>query len=116
MNAAVRWTGCLLVCTAGFVAGGETKTRTVTFNKDIAPIVLNYCAPCHRPGESGPFNLLNYDDVKKRARQIATVTGRRYMPPWLPEPGFGKFEGERSVRRQLDHPADDNYTSRRNRS
>jgi len=61
--------------------------HAVTFSADIAPIVYHYCAPCHRPGESGPFSLLTYTDVKKHARQIADVTQRRYMPPWLPDPG-----------------------------
>ena len=59
----------------------------VTFHKHIAPILLEYCAPCHRPGQSGPFPLLTYDDASKRASQIAAVTRRRYMPPWLPEAG-----------------------------
>lgn len=71
---------------------------TVTFNKDIAPIVFKHCAPCHRPGESGPFNLLSYQDVKSHVRQIAVVTRIRFMPPWLPEPGYGEFVGERDRR------------------
>jgi len=57
----------------------------VTFNRDIAPVVFHFCAPCHRPGEAGPFPLLTYDDVSAHARQIVAVTRRRYMPPWLPE-------------------------------
>jgi len=64
------------------------------FNHDIAPMVYQYCAPCHRPGEAGPFPLLTYTDVKKHARQIADVTERRFMPPWLPEPGHGDFADE----------------------
>jgi tetratricopeptide (TPR) repeat protein len=59
----------------------------VTFSHDIARVVYQYCATCHRPGEAGPFPLLSYDDVRKHARQIADVTHRRYMPPWLPDPG-----------------------------
>ena len=61
----------------------------VTFNQQIAPIVYKNCSPCHRPGEAAPFSLLSYDDVKRHAAQIAAVTKRRYMPPWLPEPGTG---------------------------
>src|SRR5258708_1277794 len=70
----------------------------VTFNKHIAPIVFKNCVPCHRPGESGPFSLLTYDDVKKHARQIVTVTKSRYMPPWLPDTGFVRFADERRLR------------------
>ncbi len=68
--------------------------REVTFNRDVAPIIFQSCARCHRPGESGPFPLLSYDDVKNRARQIETVTHTRFMPPWLPEPQALKFADE----------------------
>src|ERR1041385_240237 len=67
----------------------------VTFNQQIAPIVYQNCSPCHRPGESAPFSLLTYDDVKRHAAQIAAVTKRRFMPPWLPEPGHGEFAEDR---------------------
>jgi len=63
----------------------------VTFNRDIAPIILSSCASCHRPGEAAPFSLLTFEDVKKHARQIAEVTHTRNMPPWLPEPQELKF-------------------------
>src|ERR1043165_7651821 len=54
----------------------------VTFTETIAPIVYANCVPCHRPGEAAPFSLISYDDVKKRAALIVTVTKSRYMPPW----------------------------------
>ena len=69
----------------------------VTFNKHIAPIVFHDCAPCHRPGEAGPFSLLGYADVRQRAADVARVTAARYMPPWPPEPGYGEFAGQRRL-------------------
>jgi tetratricopeptide (TPR) repeat protein len=68
-----------------------------TFHRDVAPIVFRKCAPCHRPDGAGPFSLLNYRDVRKRASQIQKVTADRYMPPWLPEPGLVAFADERSL-------------------
>src|SRR5213592_2588169 len=65
----------------------------VTFSRDIAPIVLNHCAGCHRPGQAAPFSLLTCADVRKHARQIVEVTERGYMPPWLPAAGYGEFVG-----------------------
>ena len=70
-----------------------------TFNKDIAPILYQNCSTCHRPGEVAPFPLLTYRDAAKRASLIATVTQKRYMPPWKPEPGYGNFD---HVRRLTD--------------
>ncbi|MEO7144679.1 MAG: tetratricopeptide repeat protein [Bryobacteraceae bacterium] len=69
----------------------------VDFYRNIAPIVYRNCSSCHRPGESAPFSLLSYNDVKRRAAQIATVTKSRYMPPWLPEKGYGEFAEERRL-------------------
>ena len=71
---------------------------SVTFNKDIAPILWTHCATCHRPGQMAPFSLLEYGDVVSRARQIATVTANHTMPPWLPEPGYGTFVNERRLK------------------
>ena len=75
----------------------DTQGSPPTFTKDIAPIVFERCSPCHRPSQVAPFSLLSYREVRKRAQQIADVTRRRYMPPWLPEPGFGEFIGERRL-------------------
>jgi tetratricopeptide (TPR) repeat protein/mono/diheme cytochrome c family protein len=69
-----------------------------TFNKDIAPILFQHCASCHRPGQAAPFTLLTYGDAKPRAADIATVTTARHMPPWLPEAGGPAFVGERRLR------------------
>jgi tetratricopeptide (TPR) repeat protein len=85
------------VCLLGTLHAVAADTPAVTYHGQIEPIVLKDCAPCHRPGESGPFSLLTYEDVKKRAGQIAKVTGSRFMPPWLPEPGHAQFQEERRL-------------------
>jgi mono/diheme cytochrome c family protein/thiol-disulfide isomerase/thioredoxin len=82
--------GCLMATSVASVAAP-------TFDKDIAPMVFNHCAVCHRPGEVAPFSLLTYSDVSKRAKQIARVTGERIMPPWKAEPGFGEFANDRHL-------------------
>ncbi|HUE70982.1 MAG TPA: tetratricopeptide repeat protein [Pirellulaceae bacterium] len=71
--------------------------ETVTFNRHIAPIVFENCAPCHHEGGSAPFSLSTYDNAKRRAQQILVVTETRYMPPWMPEPGYAEFVGERRL-------------------
>ena len=69
---------------AGSSCGGSNSdgpyvpraTGTLTFNEDIAPIIFGKCSACHRPDGGAPFDLLEYDDVVTRSRQIAVVTER----------------------------------------
>jgi Flp pilus assembly protein TadD len=82
----------VLMALSAMAANSGRPPAKVTFYKQIAPIVYSECSRCHRPGESGPFSLLSYEDVKLHARQIADVTKRRFMPPWQPEAGYGDFE------------------------
>jgi len=70
---------------------------TPTFSGEIAPILYQNCAGCHRPGQVAPFPLLTYHDAAKRANLIASVTAKRYMPPWKAEPGYGHFQDERRL-------------------
>ncbi len=81
----------------GVAAALGAGAATPTFNKDIAPIIYQNCASCHRPGEVAPFPLLSYEDAAKRAKLIAAATASRYMPPWKAEHGYGSFLNERRL-------------------
>ena len=75
----------------------HAQPSAVTFTKDVAPIVFNACAPCHRPEGGAPFSLLTYEDARSHAAEIVAVTRARVMPPWKPEPGYGQFLDERRL-------------------
>ena len=88
----------ILVCAlVGLRNVGGAAQAEVTFNKDVAPILFEHCASCHRPGQSAPFSLLTYNDAKSKAKKIAEATARHQMPPWLPEGKFGEFIGDRRL-------------------
>ncbi|MCB1097999.1 MAG: tetratricopeptide repeat protein [Verrucomicrobiae bacterium] len=80
-----------------------TAVENPTFSLDVAPIIYSKCAGCHRPGESAPFALLDYEDVRKRGEQIQEVVESGYMPPWLPEPQPHEFA---DLRRLTDQQKD----------
>jgi Tfp pilus assembly protein PilF len=105
-----RWPQCAAVCVAVLAAfcvaraandssshrgratdGNSKAASSLTYTRDIAPILFRSCAPCHRPGEAAPFSLLTYADAKSHARLIEDVTQRRIMPPWLPAADDPKF-------------------------
>jgi hypothetical protein len=65
-----------------------------SFNKDVAPILFRHCSSCHHPNGPGLFSVLTYEEVRRRATQIAAVTESRAMPPRKAEPGSGDFIGQ----------------------
>jgi len=93
----LRFVPFLLLAALSFQLSDADVPAIPTFAHDVAPILYRHCAACHRPGEVAPFSLLSYQDAAKRAKLIATVTASRYMPPWQPEPGYGRFQGERRL-------------------
>jgi hypothetical protein len=69
-----------------------------TFTKDVAPILQAKCQNCHRRHQVGPFALETYEQARKRAHDIVTVTDDRSMPPWKPTPGVGpKLKHDQSL-------------------
>jgi tetratricopeptide (TPR) repeat protein len=130
LNCALVLAGIAIVAVAACSKTTEqaerTAARAVTFN-EIAPILFDNCATCHRPIDDAPqpaatsglaatkpsanagsaddpicvagapFSVLDYESVRRNARAIASAVQRRAMPPWLPEPGHGVFADERRL-------------------
>jgi hypothetical protein len=79
------------------VSGQKPNPDTVTFSKDVAPILYTRCAYCHRPGEVAPFSLLSYKDARPWARSIRQQVEQRRMPPWNADPHYGDFQNSRRL-------------------
>jgi hypothetical protein len=75
----------------------ETKTGTVTFNKDVLPILQNNCQTCHRPGEIAPMSFLTYKDARPWAKAMKTAVVSRQMPPWFADPAYGHFANDKRL-------------------
>jgi peroxiredoxin len=76
---------------------GATTRPSVTYARDVAPILSVNCVQCHRDGDVAPYPLTSYEDVAKRAKLIASITSDRTMPPWKAQPNFGHFKDERRL-------------------
>jgi hypothetical protein len=74
----------------------DAPESSVTYARDIAPILQQRCETCHRPGQVAPFSLTNYEEAKSHAEMIVEVTQQRLMPPWIPGPeAEHRFIGQR---------------------
>src|ERR1700722_15671055 len=70
---------------------------TVTFHKDVEPILQKNCQECHRPGEIAPMAFLTYEQVRPYAKAIKADVLLQKMPPWPADPHFSKFSHDRSL-------------------
>jgi hypothetical protein len=75
----------------------RAKGQSVTFHRDVLPILQKNCQSCHRPGQIGPMPLLTYEQTRPWARSIKTQVTSRQMPPWLADPRYGHFLNDRSL-------------------
>jgi mono/diheme cytochrome c family protein len=92
---------CLAVSPATSASGPAGKE--VTFNKDVASILFNNCAECHRPNDIAPMSLLSYKEVRPWARSIKEKVANREMPPWSPDPAYGEFANDhRLAQKDID--------------
>ena len=48
----------------------QQAAGSVTFTKDIAPILQRSCQNCHHPGSVAPMSLLTYEDARPYASSM----------------------------------------------
>src|SRR5436309_7120027 len=81
--------GAAAVVTAQSQAQEAQKATSVTFHKEVAPILQKNCQTCHRPGSIAPMSLLTYEDARPWARSIKQKIAAREMPPWFIDKNVG---------------------------
>src|SRR6186997_1448783 len=74
-------------------------TKTITFTKDVAPILQQKCQVCHQPDSIGPMPLISYEDAREYAEKISRKVSQRLMPPWHIDRTIGiqEFKNDRSL-------------------
>ena len=76
--------------------GGDRK---VTYRRDIEPILAANCVECHQTDGIAPFALHTWGEASVRSGMLEYMTSEGLMPPWRPEPRFGRFRDERYLSR-----------------
>ena len=102
----IAWGAALPVLAVGLLAPstvaaqqGRATSGSVTFSKDVAPILYKSCVRCHRPDEIAPMSLLTYADARPWAQAIKTRVSKREMPPWFLDKTIGiqKYKNDPSL-------------------
>jgi mono/diheme cytochrome c family protein len=78
-----------LACVSAAPLGAQ-----VNWSQDIAPILYQHCASCHRDGGLGGFSLVGYSSAFSNRYAIAEAVSTRQMPPWKADPTYRHYAGE----------------------
>src|SRR5678815_4117882 len=74
---------CVMVAATCLALSGVCIAEdTVTFTKDVAPILQQKCQECHRTGSMAPMSLVTYAETRPWAKAIRERVITRQMPPW----------------------------------
>lgn len=89
----------ILVLLGAMTVVDREEAAGVTFTRDVAPIIFNKCASCHRPGEVAPMPLTSYQEVRPWAKAIREEVIEKTMPPWFADPHTStlKFSNDRRL-------------------
>lgn len=60
-----------------------TISSTVTYYRDVLPILQKHCQSCHRPGQIAPMSFLTYKETRPWAEAMKYVVLGNRMPPWF---------------------------------
>ncbi len=66
------------------VRGQSEPSATPSFTRDVAPVIAEKCAGCHRPSGIAPFPLVTARQISASSAAIAGAVQSRLMPPWPP--------------------------------
>ncbi|QQS45435.1 MAG: thiol-disulfide isomerase [Acidobacteriota bacterium] len=89
----------ILVMLGAVTAVDREEAAGLTFTRDVAPIIFNKCASCHRPGEVAPMPLTSYQEVRPWSKAIREEVLEKTMPPWFADPHTTtlKFSNDRRL-------------------
>ncbi|MEL6105843.1 MAG: redoxin domain-containing protein, partial [Planctomycetota bacterium] len=86
----------------GCVIGRTRKSSpssdaSITYYRDVLPVLQSHCIECHRDGEIGPFQMSDYAEVVGWAETMLETMEDGRMPPWHADPSVGDFSNARHL-------------------
>lgn len=69
----------------------------VSYSDTVAPMLMEKCADCHRPGGIAPWAMTSHAMVQGFSPMIRETVLTRRMPPWHADPAIGEFLHDMSL-------------------
>jgi len=98
MKKVILVTSLFAMCLAVSIGGARpsdaetgSEKSSITFSRDVAPILQKRCEECHRHGGMAPMPLVTYEEARPWARSIKEKTVKREMPPFHAAGQAGRY-------------------------
>lgn len=75
----------------------SADAQSLTFYKDIKPLMDRKCSGCHTEGGLAGLDLTGYTQVKALRNSIKAAVVAKRMPPWLAEAGHQTYRDDLSL-------------------
>ncbi|HTI70594.1 MAG TPA: hypothetical protein VMF06_11550 [Candidatus Limnocylindria bacterium] len=72
-------------------------TGEIVYSRDIAPLLLDKCVRCHRPGDIGSWTMTNHAAIQDKALSIVANVIEGLMPPWHADKAYLPFANDYSI-------------------
>jgi hypothetical protein len=80
-----------------YPARDKNMADGVSYSKDVAPILAQYCADCHRDGGIAPFAMNSHAMAQGWSPMIREVLMTKRMPPAQIDPHIGEFTNSYNI-------------------
>ena len=77
-----------------YAAANNHRQHPPGYEADIAPIIEENCASCHRESGIAPFSMDSYSMIRGWSPMIREVVMTKRMPPGQIDPHIGSFEND----------------------
>jgi mono/diheme cytochrome c family protein len=77
--------------------GRQAEWANISYEKEVAPILLERCVDCHQPGGIGPFHMTSYEVVKGFGPMIREAIRTDRMPPYDVDRHVGVFANDENL-------------------
>ncbi len=89
--------GCAIHLPRSKPARETSGEGSPTFVEDVAPVLVDRCQRCHRPGGVAPWAMTSFEVVRGWAPMMREMVRTRRMPPWHADPAVGVYANDLSL-------------------
>jgi hypothetical protein len=89
--------GALFLVLSVHTDAHKPVTSKYDYNRDVFPLLRDYCGACHVEGGPAPMSLMTYKNAMPWAEAIRDEVTSGRMPPWPVDPTSPSVKGARAI-------------------